>query len=391
MAISMVMWCVCGWTAAELKSGFDNPPPIARPLAYWHWINGNVTKKGITEDLEDIKRVGMAGVQLFDVSIYLPSGPVRYGTDNWHAHVQHAIRECQRLGLEFSVKNCAGWATSGGPWITPDTSMKQFVWTETEITGQTQFSGRLRQPDAKLDYYRDIAVFAVPSDTQGKDWMKSRLQAMRSDAVETLDGLIDDDTDTVVEFPPTPLDRSHVVHLTFKEAIAARLLTVHLMTRSSRLVFKGAIEASRDGVVYDPVRTFDYRGDYTDPSELAVPFDRVEARYFRIRFACLSNHQPTACRLAQLTLSDQYRIENRASKIYATATTLHRPEIPFDRAHPNAISKTDVFSGLGCAAGQLDAAAARLYHNGQNQSPRPAGRQRAGSGQTGPSGGCFSS
>ena len=55
-----------------------------------------------------MKRVGIAGVQMFDVSIYLPPGPVRYGTDVWHEHVQHAIAEADRLGLEFMTMNSPG-------------------------------------------------------------------------------------------------------------------------------------------------------------------------------------------------------------------------------------------------------------------------------------------
>jgi len=33
-----------------LLSGFQNPPDSAKPRAWWHWMNGNVTKEGITAD-----------------------------------------------------------------------------------------------------------------------------------------------------------------------------------------------------------------------------------------------------------------------------------------------------------------------------------------------------
>jgi hypothetical protein len=85
-------------TAADrLAAGFASPPTDARPLVWWHWINGNVSKHGIEADLADMKRVGIAGVQMFDASIYLPPGPVRYGTDQWHEHVQHAIATADKL------------------------------------------------------------------------------------------------------------------------------------------------------------------------------------------------------------------------------------------------------------------------------------------------------
>src|SRR5512146_3181290 len=73
---------------SALEAGWADPPRDARPLAWWHWINGNITKQGLRADLEDMKRVGIGGAQMLDVSIYLPPGPVRYGSDAWHEHVQ---------------------------------------------------------------------------------------------------------------------------------------------------------------------------------------------------------------------------------------------------------------------------------------------------------------
>ena len=45
----------------SLKSGFQNPPQSARPRVWWHWMNGNITKEGITRDLQWMKRVGIGG------------------------------------------------------------------------------------------------------------------------------------------------------------------------------------------------------------------------------------------------------------------------------------------------------------------------------------------
>jgi hypothetical protein len=55
-----------GGDAAPLLDGFRNPPDSARPEVWWHWMNGNVTREGITADLEAMKRVGIGGVQIFN-------------------------------------------------------------------------------------------------------------------------------------------------------------------------------------------------------------------------------------------------------------------------------------------------------------------------------------
>ena len=44
-----------------LEQGFRNPPDSAKPRTWWHWTGGNITKDGITKDLEWFKRVGIAG------------------------------------------------------------------------------------------------------------------------------------------------------------------------------------------------------------------------------------------------------------------------------------------------------------------------------------------
>ncbi|MEI6782292.1 MAG: glycosyl hydrolase, partial [Verrucomicrobiota bacterium] len=34
----------------SLVEGFAQPPDSARPWVYWFWINGNISKEGITAD-----------------------------------------------------------------------------------------------------------------------------------------------------------------------------------------------------------------------------------------------------------------------------------------------------------------------------------------------------
>ena len=36
----------------DLEAGFRNPPESSRPGCYWYWINDNISKEGITKDLE---------------------------------------------------------------------------------------------------------------------------------------------------------------------------------------------------------------------------------------------------------------------------------------------------------------------------------------------------
>ena len=76
-----------------LAQGFQNPPDSAKPRTWWHWTNGNVTKDGITKDLEWMNRVGIGGLQLADVAAgRRPDGraedPLRH--PEWFDAVRHA-------------------------------------------------------------------------------------------------------------------------------------------------------------------------------------------------------------------------------------------------------------------------------------------------------------
>lgn len=156
--------CFAVQNEIQMDADFVNPPNSAKPHTWWHWMGGNVTKEGITADLEAMKRVGVGGFQAFHVDLKkVPSGPVGYMGKGWRDMMKHTIGEADRLGLEMCFHNCAGWSSSGGPWIPPEYSMKKVVWTEKKVKGPMTFAGKLEQPETLCNYYRDIAVLAFPT------------------------------------------------------------------------------------------------------------------------------------------------------------------------------------------------------------------------------------
>ncbi len=176
--------------ADALEEGFHSPPDSARPQTWWHWMNGNVTKEGITADLEAMKQIGLGGAEIFNAACGIPPGPVKFNSPEWHAMFTHAVHEADRLGLQLEAHNCAGWSSSGGPWNVASNGMMHVVTSEIHISGPTNFSGSLPQPPKRLDYYRDIAVLAFQSPN-GKAGKSPRL-----DKFETKDGETGDFVDS---------------------------------------------------------------------------------------------------------------------------------------------------------------------------------------------------
>ncbi len=149
--------------AGDLAEGFRTPPDSARPWVYWFWLNGNITREGITKDLEAMARVGVGGVLIMEVDQGAPLGPVPFASPEWRELFRFVCSEADRLGLEVNMNNDAGWCGSGGPWVTPEQSMQKVVWSEARVTGPGTVTATLAQPETVAGYYADIAVLAFPT------------------------------------------------------------------------------------------------------------------------------------------------------------------------------------------------------------------------------------
>lgn len=148
----------------ELKSRFINPPYTARPQGFWFWMNGNITKEGITRDIEAMNDVGFGGVLNMNVTDGIPFGSVVYDSKEWHEMMKHSLQTLSKHNMLMVSYNCAGWSSGGGPWITPDQSMKKVVWSEKQVERTSSKSQiKLEQPETEQNYYRDIAVLAFPT------------------------------------------------------------------------------------------------------------------------------------------------------------------------------------------------------------------------------------
>ena len=146
-----------------LEEGFRNPPNSAKPHTWYHMMNGNVTKEGITCDFEALAKAGVGGVQMFDAGCNIPPGPLDFNSPEWFDMFKHAASEARRLGLEICIPNCSGWSSSGGPWNMPSNGMKFVTWREVKTTGPSKFHAKLPREMKDNGFYEDIAVVAFPT------------------------------------------------------------------------------------------------------------------------------------------------------------------------------------------------------------------------------------
>lgn len=147
----------------KLEKNFVTPPDESRIWVYWFWLNGNITREGITADLEAMKRVGIGGVLIMEVDQGAPVGPVAFMSEEWRRLFKFMLSEANRLGIEVNMNNDAGWNGSGGPWVPLDKAMQVVISSEKTIPGGKKFEGVLPMPPATEGFYRDISVLAFPT------------------------------------------------------------------------------------------------------------------------------------------------------------------------------------------------------------------------------------
>lgn len=172
-------WVLCASAADPLRQGFESPPAPAKPLVWWHWLNGNVSLPGIDRDLEWMQRIGLGGFQLFDGNLGTPrrvEHPRLFMSPEWQEAVAHSAKRASQLGLEMSIVTSAGWSATGGPWVTPEDAMKKLVWSTVRVDSDKRqplvlpsppdVAGPFQQvsggPPTLQPFYRDVKVLAWP-------------------------------------------------------------------------------------------------------------------------------------------------------------------------------------------------------------------------------------
>jgi hypothetical protein len=242
-------------------------------------VTGNVTKEGITADLEAMKRIGLGGAQMFHVN-QGPQGPVKYMSPEWHALVHHAIAESKRLGLELAIHSCEGWSESGGPWVKPEQAMQKVVWSETRVKGgplggKLQVAINLPQPPTVRDCYRDIAVQAFPV-LSGEEQSMAELKPKVTASAADFDGakIIDDNPGTTATLPlPT---KEHPQFIQFEFADKHTFGSVWVGAQGIYWTSHWQLQASDDGQTFRPVCEISSRANgFTS-------FAPVSARFFKI-------------------------------------------------------------------------------------------------------------
>lgn len=245
-----------------LREDFANPPESTRLQMWYHLVGDCVTREGLVRDFKAFGDLGVGMVHV--ISPNMANLPVTAKTmsPEWLDLFAFAIGEAKGNGVKLSLHNCPGWSSSGGPWITPENSMKIVVASETDVdlAGGAR-TAKLPRPLTIRDFYRDIAVYAFPLDSPVfKGVEKPVVVPIKAKGAEF----------AVPMESPVAVSPSKLV-MAFKET------SFHA---------DGVVEASADGADWKRIGEFEFRFFKTPATPKVVNLKDVPsgARHFRVRF-----------------------------------------------------------------------------------------------------------
>ena len=357
-----------------LTEGFANPPVSARPRVWWHWMNGNVTKDGIAKDIAWMQRIGIGGLQNFDVNLTTPQiVPQRlvYMQPEWKDAFRFAAGLAEQQHLELAIAASPGWSETGGPWVEPKDGLKKIVWSETIIAGGKRFSGKLAKPPvengpyqtlpvtnefaamtgdeqkASPNFYGDVAVLAYPADPSPSVAPRVSMDGKAIDAAV----ISDDNLQSALSVAQPSAGAPTVLVFDYDQPQTIRSATMYLA--GARSQFSGTevqarLEANLDGQTWQQVAPIS-----VDSVPTTISFAPVTASRFRlvleqapqiseargdpapgiISMDMFSGGGKPATHIAQFSLSPEARVDQFESKAgFAIAHNYFelgvRPETP---------------------------------------------------------------
>ena len=304
----------------NMVSEFNNPPIQTRPWCYWYWMKGNISKEGITLDLEAMAKVGIGTAFIGNIGLTkaLP-GSLKVLSEEWWDMMTHAIKEGGRTGVDIGVFNSPGWSQSGGPWIKPEQAMRYIIQSEIVVKGPQRLSVRLPVPK---EPFMDLTVLAFPRPASEEDNSLTRKPDLICPKGDAPDRMFDGDPTSECKFQSNPDKADPVsVIMDFRSSFTARSLSVK--PASSSINLKVRLEVSDDSLNWQAVRIFTV--DRSNPSlnvgfmpfgPVCVVFPATTGRYWRVIFP----EQTRAFGLAELNLSaaaqTEYYIEKQLGKTF---------------------------------------------------------------------------
>jgi len=264
---------------------FKNPTNQVKVHTWWHWMDGAITKEGITKDMESMKQQGIVQATILNVGLFDEKDfgvkRVVFDSPEWHELFMWAMKEAHRLDIALGAHNCDGWSTSGGPWIKPEQSMKQFVWSKTYIKGGKKQTFKLAQPYSEKDFYQDVVVLAYKTNQTTSSYHKAQPVYLKNTIPAG---------NTLTDGSPTSalvLKKGDKILISFKKSIDVEKIVIHPRKRfmwdnMDKFTSSYILSSSTDGKNFTEIKKMDILGVN---QSVVTTLPATTAKYFQLEIS----------------------------------------------------------------------------------------------------------
>lgn len=276
----------------SVKSGFITPADTNKVWCYWYWLNDDISKEGVTKDLEAMKEAGIGGAFIGNINPDEVNGRVPLFSDQWWEIMVHAVNEGKRLGVDIGTFNCPGWSQSGGPWVKPEMAMRYLTYSETKVNGGAKITANLPKPK---EIFQDVYVLAIPDNANQFKTIKLSKPAIF-------------DTNTQKDFS-----------IDFKSFGAIKANTIVITPAKAQLKADCELFAMKDGD-FKLIKSFVYDRSNNSPSvgpdvngPVAISIPDIESEEFRLVFKNLTSNEAKAG-FASIVITGEVMLEKYVEK-----------------------------------------------------------------------------
>jgi hypothetical protein len=249
----------CGLKTSEnsgnIEEGFRNIPDSITAWTYWYWMNDYVSKEGITKDLESMAEMNITKAFIGNIGDekFMASGDVTMLGDEWWKLMRWALKEGKRTGVEIGIFNGPGWSQSGGPWITPDNSMRYLISSEHRVAGPQKLKIAI---DAPKEPFQEVALLAFPAPSGFGNKLADIPHNVKCwPALNNIQNISDGDLSSSILFPEEERDLKNTIEFTLKRALVANSIIVH--PAQKRILADCELYAEIDGA-FKEVKHFEF-------------------------------------------------------------------------------------------------------------------------------------
>ncbi|WP_319503376.1 glycosyl hydrolase [uncultured Draconibacterium sp.] len=307
----------------SVVAGFQTSSDNNTVWCYWYWINDDISKEGITKDLEAMKEAGIGAALIGNINPEGVDGKVPLFSDEWWECMVHAVTEGHRIGVDIGVFNCPGWSQSGGPWVKSQMAMRYLTFSETKITGPGKTKVQLVQPAEEFQDTHTLAFKLADSETAEMADLVNKIVARP--ALSEIPNIIDGSLQTSVEMNVKEMPEVEF-EINFKKKITARQFTI---TPSDRVKCMCKLFAEVKGKTA-LISTFKFdRSNLAEKvgpivlGKLAISLPDIVSDKFILKCSDFDGRQATVgfseINISETPVIDHY-IEKQLGKMYPTPT-----------------------------------------------------------------------